>query len=271
MCGVGLSPVLLIEDRRAFFLLDGGDTKPSLYLKIEREHAITWKDITGALHLMRNECEPYGFVSCCSYEKTLSEISTWFLAPFLGGGLDSFFSQRIQPLHWDAKLFASDPAKAARQLMETEKLTEPECGIYVVGHPDSPFMASPFEKRPPLALDRFPICFRMKTKSSSLVYAFNRESGVFSAVLGTVDTEEMFHYPGNKVDVLVKALVVPENFEDLPRFELSKSAKIIEVAELKSAYRQILAEIGLEETLKQKTDHEKAGARANSTRIPSVR
>ena len=89
--GSACLPFCLLRTVARFFLLDGGDTKPSLYLKIEREHAITWQDITGALHLMRNECEPYGFVSCCSYEKTLSEISTWFLAPFLGGGLDSFF------------------------------------------------------------------------------------------------------------------------------------------------------------------------------------
>jgi hypothetical protein len=251
------SPVVLfIEDRHASFLLHSDEEGGSpTYLEIHRDRAIGWNDITAALQVMKKECEPYGMV-CCPYE-LCSEISTCFVAPFLDGGMDVLFSKHIQPLSYDGKLLAADPERAMGQLAKTEKLSGAEVYAVTLGHPDSKLLQSPVETPPRLAPEKFPLCFKRKDESHSLVYAFNRESGVFLSVTGTVDHRQIFFCPGNEVSIYAKAGIVKEGY--MPKsmlFKLPKDARIIGVADLKSEYRRMLSETSLDETVKQKATEE---------------
>lgn len=225
------------------------------YVEIRRDRAITQQDIAAALRVMKKEGEPYGYDCCCCVYDAYKEVATRFLTPFLDGTMDDLFSKNVQPLHCDARLLAANTEKGSpqtehvrRRLIETEKLSEIECGIFALGHPDSKLMQSPEEAPPHLAPEKFPICFKTKDDSSSWVYAFNRESGVFLGVIGTVDQKEIFGSPGNEVVVYVKASLLKDSDECKPMpLDLPKNARIIGVADLKSDYRRMLSETNAEE------------------------
>ena len=251
-------PALLVQDRRAFFLLycDGRNEKEApTYVEIRQERPIAQQDIVAALRVMKKEGEPYGYDCCCCVYDAYKEVATRFLTPFLDGTMGDLFSKKVQPLDCDARLLAANMEKGSPQtehvrmrLTETEKLSEIECGIFALGHPDSKLMQSPEEAPPHLAPEKFPICFKTKDDSSSWVYAFNRESGVFLGVIGTVDQKEIFGSPGNEVVVYVKACLLKDSDECKPMpLDLPKNARIIGVADLKSDYRRMLSETNAEE------------------------
>ncbi|MFZ1935702.1 MAG: hypothetical protein WCB27_25325 [Thermoguttaceae bacterium] len=207
-------PFLLVQDRRAFLLLEHDPEnleETPTYLEIQRDRAIAWKDITATLEAMKRESAPYGYDCCCCPYDACKDVAACVLAPFLEGGLDYFFSRKVQPLHYDAKSPSGDPESMElylRHLKESEKLTEFESGIFTFGHPDSKVMSSATEKPPRLSLEQFPLCFKATDDSSSLVYAFSRENGVFLAVMGTADQERVFGSPGNKVTIFAKAYIL---------------------------------------------------------------
>jgi hypothetical protein len=248
-------PALFLNDHRAYFLLLSQENESSTYLEIHRDRAIGWNDILAAGKIMRKECEPYGMV-CCPYE-LCGEISTCFVAPFLDGGIGALVSKDVQPVSFEAKLLAAEPERAMAHLMKTEKLNGVEGCAVVLGHPDSMFMQSPEEKPPQLAPEKFPLCFKLKDDSHSLVYAFGRENGVFLAVTGTVDHRKIFLCPGNEVVIYAKAAILKNSNEYKPiPFELPKNARLIGVNDLKSECLRILSATSLEETVKQRVAEE---------------
>ena len=138
------------------------------------------------------------------------------------------FSQRTA-LRWDGSCSPAPgqggPTANGNRKTDCNRNTE----IYVVGHPDSPFMASPFEKRPPLALDRFPICFRMNTNRSSLVLHFqSRERRVLGRPWYGGHRRNVPFCGKQSRDVLVKALVVRRTSRNLPGRVCGEGAQIVE-------------------------------------------
>ncbi|MEN6451410.1 MAG: hypothetical protein ABFC96_13035 [Thermoguttaceae bacterium] len=223
---------LLVKDNKLFVLLcHENNGEVPIYLEVTKAHAITWKDVDEARHLIRKEC-PLA-------DGSSSYCIPCFVWPFLDDGAERLFSP-------GAALLKKGDVNQGRTIINRE---DPLASIFDWGHPDLKHVLVPQEDNPDrIDPKRRPVCIKTQDAAGTWAYAFERETGTLCAAIGEVDRREVLAVPGNRLLVVMKRVAsFPEDdgangeFKPMP-LELPKNAKIVGAAGLKSAYYSAMAD-----------------------------
>lgn len=206
----GGKPEILVQDRHLFYFLweDFGGT--ATYLEIVKPRSITWNDLDEAEQIVREQCPLAGY----------SRIDRCMVLPLLQGGTDRLFTGTTQVL--------------------TQNGPKERVDIFELGHPQRKIMIGLPQPMANLDPAQYPRCFRVENGEANLAYAIN-QSGLISAVIGTVSREDVFSTPGNPLFIMKKNCGLADESQEVgtdekSSLELPLGSKCIGVADLKAGY-----------------------------------